>query len=48
MVTLLQNNAGLASLFDSLKGLFTVGGLKMMVMWIIGGILIYLAIKKEM
>ena len=48
MVTLLENNAGLASLFDSLKGLFTVGGLKMMVMWIIGGILIYLAIKKEM
>ena len=48
MVTLLENNAGLASLFDSLKGLFTVDGLKMMVMWIIGGILIYLAIKKEM
>ena len=48
MVTLLENNAGLASLFNSLTDLFTVSGLKMVVMWIIGGILIYLAIKKEM
>ena len=34
---------GLAALFD-----FGAGGWKMIVMWIIGGVLIYLAIKKDM
>jgi len=38
----------LLSLFDGLVAFFTVDGLKMLVMWIIGGILIYLAIKKQM
>ena len=38
----------LLSLFDGLVGFFTIDGLKMIAMWIIGGILIYLAIKKEM
>ena len=38
----------LLSLFDGLTDLCTVDGLKMIAMWIIGGILIYLAIKKEM
>ena len=38
----------LLSLFDGLAGFFSVAGLKMIAMWIIGGILIYLAIKKEM
>ena len=38
----------LLSLFDGLVSFFTVDGLKMVAMWIIGGILIYLAIKKEM
>ena len=38
----------LISLFDSLISFFTVDGIKMILMWIIGGVLIYLAIKKEM
>ncbi len=38
----------LLSLFDGLVAFFSVDGLKMIVMWVIGGILIYLAIKKEM
>ncbi len=38
----------LLSLFDGLVGLASVDGLKMMLMWVIGGVLIYLAIKKEM
>ena len=38
----------LLSLFDGLVGLFTVDGLKMILMWVIGGVLIYLAIKKGM
>jgi len=38
----------LISLFDGLLGLATVDGIKMIAMWAIGGILIYLAIKKEM
>lgn len=38
----------LLTLFDGLVGFFNVGGLKMIAMWAIGGILIYLAIKKEM
>ena len=38
----------LLTLFDGLVGFFSVDGLKMIAMWIIGGILIYLAIKKEM
>lgn len=38
----------LLSLFDGLVGFVSIDGLKMVAMWIIGGILIYLAIKKEM
>ena len=38
----------LLSLFDPLLGFFTADGWKMIVMWIIGGVLIYLAIKKKM
>ena len=38
----------LLTLFDGLLGFFSIDGLKMIAMWIIGGILIYLAIKKEM
>ncbi|MBQ7387051.1 MAG: sodium ion-translocating decarboxylase subunit beta, partial [Clostridia bacterium] len=38
----------LLSLFDGLVSFFSIDGLKMVAMWIIGGILIYLAIKKEM
>ena len=38
----------LLTLFDGLVGFFNVGGLKMIAMWVIGGVLIYLAIKKEM
>ena len=35
-------------LFENVMLLFQDGGWKMLVMWIIGGILIFLAIKKEM
>ncbi len=38
----------LLTLFDGLVGFFSLDGLKMIAMWIIGGVLIYLAIKKEM
>ena len=38
----------LFTLFDNAKELVTVDGLKMIAMWIIGGILIFLAIKKDM
>ena len=38
----------LLSLFDPMLGFFTADGWKMIVMWIIGGVLIYLAIKKKM
>ena len=38
----------LLKLFDPLLGFFVADGWKMIVMWIIGGVLIYLAIKKEM
>jgi len=38
----------LLSLFDNAKELITVDGLKMVAMWIIGGLLIFFAIKKEM
>jgi len=38
----------LLTLFDGLIGFFSLDGLKMIAMWIIGGVLIYLAIKKEM
>ena len=38
----------LLTLFDGLLGFFNIEGLKMIAMWIIGGVLIYLAIKKEM
>ena len=38
----------LLALFDGLVSFFSIDGLKMIAMWIIGGILIYLAIKKEM
>ncbi len=38
----------LLELFDGLRGLVTVEGLKMIAMWVIGGILIFLAIKKQM
>ncbi len=38
----------LLNLFSTLGQFFTIEGLKMIVMWIIGGVLIYLAIKKEM
>ena len=47
MVTLLQNKVSLLSLFDSFGALFK-NDWKMMIMWLIGGILIYLAIKKQM
>ncbi len=47
MVTLLQNKVSLLSLFDSFVSLFK-DDWKMMIMWLIGGILIYLAIKKQM
>ena len=38
----------LLSLFDGLLAFGQDGNWKMIVMWIIGGVLIYLAIKKEM
>jgi len=38
----------LASLFDTLLGFFQGNNWQMFIMWIIGGVLIYLAIKKEM
>ena len=38
----------LLSLFDTLGGFFQGDNWKMVIMWIIGGVLIYLAIKKEM
>ena len=38
----------LLTLFDGLVGFFSLEGLKMLAMWLIGGILIFLAIKKEM
>ena len=38
----------LLTLFEPLMGFATAGGWKMILMWVIGGILIYLAIKKEM
>jgi len=38
----------LLSLFDGLLAFGENGNWKMIVMWIIGGVLIYLAIKKEM
>jgi len=38
----------LISLFGGLREFFTLDGLKMIAMWLIGGVLIYLAIKKEM
>ena len=33
-------------LYENLLRLFTVSGAKMLIMWIIGGVLIYLAIAK--
>lgn len=36
------------SIMNSLSSLVTTDGLKLIIMWIIGGILIYLAIKKDM
>ncbi len=38
----------LLSLFDTIRAFAADGNWKMIVMWIIGGVLIYLAIKKEM
>ena len=38
----------LLTLFDGLLGFFSVNGLKMLLMWVIGGTLIFLAIKKEL
>ena len=38
----------LSVLWENIAELFTSGGWKMVVMWIVGGILIFLAIKKEM
>ncbi len=38
----------LLTLFDGLVGFFSVDGLKMIAMWVIGGVLIYLSIKKQM
>lgn len=35
-------------LFDNLQNLFVSGGWKLLVMWVIGGVLIYLAIVKDM
>ena len=35
-------------LFEGIKTLFTTDAAKMMIMWVIGGVLIYLAIKREM
>lgn len=37
-----------AKLFEGVGALFTGNNWKMVIMWIIGGVLIYLAIKKEM
>ena len=36
------------ALFDNVRELISVDGVKMLVMWLIGGLLIYLAIKKDM
>ena len=38
----------LLSLFDTIRAFASDGNWKMIIMWIIGGVLIYLAIKKEM
>jgi len=38
----------LLSLFSNLQAFFSIEGLLMIAMWVIGGVLIYLAIKKEM
>ena len=38
----------MAFLYENLLTLFTMSGVKMLVMWVIGGTLIFLAIKKEM
>ena len=43
-----MNDFKLVDLFDSFLSLFSVDGVLMMVMWVIGGALIYLAIKKQM
>ena len=41
-------NFDLSVLWENVAELFADGGWKMVVMWIIGGVLIFLAIKKEM
>ena len=41
-------NFDLSVLWENIAELFKSGGWKMPVMWIIGGVLIFLAIKKEM
>ena len=41
-------NFDLSVLWENIAELFTSGGWKMPLMWIIGGVLIFLAIKKEM
>ena len=38
----------MAFLYENLLTLFTASGVKMLIMWVIGGLLIFLAIKKEM
>ena len=38
----------MAFLYENLLTLFTASGVKMLVMWVIGGLLIYLAIKHDM
>ncbi len=38
----------LLKLFDGIRSLFEADNWKMIIMWLIGGVLIYLAIKKEM
>ena len=48
MVALLQNKASLSLLYKYIVELFQGDNWKMIVMWLIGGILIYLAIKKQM
>ncbi len=48
MVTLLESNASLSLLYKYIVELFQGDNWKMIVMWLIGGILIYLAIKKQM
>ena len=44
----IKGDNNMAFLYENLLTLFTASGVKMLIMWIIGGVLIFLAIKKEM